>query len=113
MPFRDFKGPARRRTDHPLVVGTIVLCLGVMTVSSILLIVATLWAGSQAKEMIEQSRKREQAATVMREGLAKNAESQALVLRRLCLNLSQSARDKEDCRILAPPIHLKDTSGSP
>lgn len=103
-PFRDFVGPARRRTDHPLVVATIVLCLGLITVAAIIQIAATFWAGSQVKLQLDGQRARDLQTEAMRTTIIKHGESQAIVLRRLCLNVSKTDEQKQECLALAPPI---------
>lgn len=106
-PFRDLVGPGRRRTDHPLVVGTIVLCLGLMTLSSIVQIAATLWAGSQVQLMLERELQRTQETTSMRQTIIQNAQVQAAMLRRVCLNVAKTENDRADCMASVPPVTPK------
>jgi hypothetical protein len=103
-PFKDFLGPARRRTDHPLVVGMIVLCLVVITVGTLVQIVGTFWAGSQVRLALAQSEARDRKTMRVREALYKNTEAQALVLRRLCLNTARSEADQKECLTLGAPL---------
>lgn len=94
--------PARRRTDNPLVVGTIVLCLGITALASIIQITVTLWAGSQLKQQMEQQQARDDQLVKRREFLTKNTEAQAMVLRRLCLNVARDDKEKAECLAAAP-----------
>lgn len=100
-PFLDFVGPGRRRTDHPWVVGTIVLCCGLITLASIAQIGATLWAGTQVALLIERDRQDKTQVAAMRQALVQHAESQTQTLRRVCLNSARTDNDRLDC--LAPP----------
>lgn len=103
-PFSDFVGPARRRTDHPLVVGTIVLCCGLIAIGSVLQIGATLWAGSQVKVLIDKDRERDVATETMRTTIIKFSESQAMVMRMVCLNTAKSEKDRADCLVPVPTV---------
>ena len=96
--------PARRRTDNPMVIGTIVICLGILVVTNIVNIAAVLWAGSQVRVSLDTSKTMALDADRFRKGFAKNIEAQAIVLRRLCLNTSKEERDRTECLTLAPPV---------
>lgn len=103
-PLENFVQPGRRKTDNPMVVGTIILCLGITAIASLLQITATLWAGSQLKESMEQAKKRDDRTLERRTFLTKTAEAQAVVLRRLCLNLARDDKEKAECLTVAPPL---------
>lgn len=104
-PFQDFLGPARRRTDHPLVVGVIVLCLGIMAVASLLQITATVWAGSQLKVLLDGQKARDAEVDRVRERLFKNTQAQGYVLRRLCLNTTKGDPEaQKECLAVGPPL---------
>lgn len=100
QPFRDFVGPARRRTDHPWVVGTIVLCLGMTTLASIVQITVLAWAGSQVKEMILLNTAETERSAEARKVILKDSEQEAMVLRRVCLNTAKDDSDRRECLTL-------------
>lgn len=106
-PFHDLVGPGRRRSDHPLVVGTIVLCLGLIALSSIVQIAATLWAGAQVQLMVEREQNRVLETSGIRDTIILNAQVQATVLRRLCLNVAKTDNDRADCMTITPPVTPK------
>lgn len=113
QPFRDFVGPGRRRTDHPLVVGTIVLCLGITTLTSIIQIAATVWAGSQVKAWMDGQHEKDHQTEKVRMALFRNTEASNIVLRRLCLNTAKTDKDQQECLSLAPPMPSPDAQGGP
>lgn len=104
QPFRDFVGPGRRRTDHPIVVATIVLCLGLITVISIAQMVTMIWVGNQVKVAIDGEKRRDGETKSMRETIIKAAEAEANILRRVCLNVAKSERDQQECLALVPHV---------
>ena len=104
-PFQDLLGPARRRTDHPLVVGIIVLCLGITAVTSLLQITATVWAGSQLKVLLDGQKARDAEVDRVRERLFKNTQAQAYVLRQLCLNTTKGdSKAQQECLAVGPTL---------
>ncbi len=103
-PFRDFLGPARRRTDHPLVVGVIVLSIVIIALGTLLQIAGTFWVGSQVGVALRQAEARERKSLRVREALYKTSEAQGIVLRRLCLNTARTDAEKADCLTLGPAL---------
>lgn len=102
-PVKVFLGPGRRRSDQPLIVITIVLCLGISMIASILQVTATLWAGSQVNNWFKRQAVTARETTEVRQQLVKQAEVSAMVLRRVCLNVAKTDADKQECLIIAPP----------
>lgn len=105
-PLQEFVGPGRRKTDNPLVVGVIVLCLGIIATSSIVQITATLWAGSQLRTLLDTQAARDNEVNKVRERLFKNTEAQAIVLRRLCLNVARDEKEKTECLAVGPTLNV-------
>lgn len=103
-PFRSFLGPARRRTDHPLVVGVIVLGVVIIAIGTLLQIGGTFWVGNQVGVALRQAEARERKSLRVREALYKTTEAQAVVLRRLCLNTARTDAEKTDCLTLGPAL---------
>jgi len=107
QPLKDFIGPGRRRSDHPLVVGTIVLCCGIIAIGTAVQVGATLWAGSQVKILLEKDQKRDASTDNMRRTIIKYSEAQATVMRTVCLNVAKSERDRADCMVPVPEVTSK------
>ncbi len=103
-PLSDFVGPARRRTDHPIVVGTIILCLGITTISALVQVGALLWMGDKIAIAVESEKRRDVETAGMRATIILNAEKQENILRRLCLNSARTLGDQQECLTLVPPI---------
>lgn len=103
-PFQEFLGPARRRTDHPLVVGVIVLGVVIIAIGTLLQIAGTFWVGNQVGIALRQAEARERKSLRVREALYKTTEAQAIVLRRLCLNTARTDAEKADCLTLGPTL---------
>ncbi len=108
-PFRDFTAPGRRRTDNPLVVGTIFLCVILLTIAAGAQIVCTIWFGNQLKGAMVSVQTREARTDAIRQSLFKNTEAQAVVLRRLCLNTARSDEDKKECLTVGPVLTIEGT----
>ena len=106
-PFQDFIAPGRRRTDNPLVVGTIFLCVTLITIAAGAQIVCMIWFGNQLKLAAGVARAREAKSDVIRQALFKNTESQAIVLRRLCLNTAKTDDDKKECLTVGPVLTIE------
>lgn len=111
QPFRDFVGPGRRRTDHPLIVGTIVLCCALMVIFSLAQCFVTLWLGAQIRALVELKDADAQAATNMRQSLSAAMEAQGRMVRRACLNTAKTTNDVADCATAIPPVS-PNTKGS-
>jgi len=103
-PLDDYVHPGRRKTDNPLVVGVIVLCLGIIAVGSIIQITATIWAGSQIKVLLDGQKLRDEETARVRQSLFKSTEAQSLVLRRLCLNVAKDEKEKSECLSVGPAL---------
>ena len=103
-PMEAYIHPGRRRTDNPLVVGIVVLCLGIIAVGMIVQISATVWAGSQVKILLDGQLARDQQVHDVRERLFKNTEAQAFVLRRLCLNTLKDEKERAECLVIGPNL---------
>jgi hypothetical protein len=80
-----------------MVVGTIVLCCGLIALGSVVQVGATLWAGTQVKTLIERDQKRDEATDNMRAAFVKFSESQATLLRKVCVNTMRTEKDLADC----------------
>ena len=106
-PFADFTGPGRRRTDHPAVVGTLVVCVGIIALASVLQIFAVLSMGSQLQFLLDYQKQDRQETASMRSTIIRNAETQATIIRRTCLNVARTENDRADCLVTAPPITPK------
>jgi hypothetical protein len=96
-PFRDFIGPGRRRTDHPVVVGTIVLCLGVSALMSILGVVGLYSLNANLMTARRISESREAESVRMRTHYVKALESQRAALLNVCKNTARTKAEIEAC----------------
>ena len=105
-PLEEFVAPGRRRTDNPLTVGVIVLCLGLITIIGIVQTVVIAWAGAQLRSQLDRIDARDKTTAEVREKLFKNTEAQALVLRRLCINTAKSPDEQKDCLSVGPALTL-------
>lgn len=110
-PFEAFVAPGRRRTDNSLVVGTIVLCLGLITLSEIVQVTATFWAGSQVRLLMDaqglrdaEQKARDEETRLMRASIVRASESQARAIQRMCFNTARTDEDKKDCLAIVPII---------
>lgn len=90
-----------------MVVGTIVVCVGLIAFGSIVQVGATLWAGSQVTLLIKKDEQRDIQTENMRKTIIEFSRSQAAVLRTVCLNVSHSDKDRADCLIPSPEISSK------
>ena len=99
-PFREFVRPGRRRTDHPLVVGTIVLCLGITTITGIVSVGLQYALASRLSQDTLKQERRAVETTAVRAALVENMRSQASLLRRVCVNVAKSDAEREECRPL-------------
>jgi hypothetical protein len=104
QPLEDYVTPGRRKTDNPLIVGVVVLCLGVTALSGIFQITATLWAGSQLRTLLDKQAERDTVVDNARARLFKSTEAQAIVLRRLCLNTARDEKERSECLSVAPAL---------
>lgn len=112
--IEEYVTPGRRRTDNPLVVGTVVLCLGIIAVGQVVQTGATLWAGSQVKVLLTTQKTRDEETDLNRARLFKNTEAQINVVRRLCLNTAKDDKDKTECLAVGPPLSpVKDKEAKP
>ena len=96
-PFEEFVKPGRRRTDHPLVVGTIVLCLGILTVTALLLLMAQWTLGQHIKAAIAKNDARDVETQALRLAFRQNMQAQASLLRRVCFNVARTEADQREC----------------
>lgn len=103
-PFNDYLGPGRRRTDNPLVIATIVLLIGLIALSEIAQLAATVWAGASVRQMIQEQRARDKVVAEVRGGLIESHETQLGVLRRVCFNTAKTAADTKECLALPKPV---------
>jgi hypothetical protein len=96
-----------------MVVGTIVLCCGLIAVGSVVQVGATLWAGTQVKALIERDEKRDESTDTMRAAFIKFSGSQAAILRKVCLNTMRTDKDLADCLVPTPDMTPASKSTSP
>src|ERR1043166_8948317 len=92
-PIREFLGPARRRTDNPIVIATFMLLLGVIAVSCMTLIAINAWSGMQTKIMIDEQRRRDKASDEIHQFLVKANDRQLSLLMRFCVNSAKTPTD--------------------
>jgi hypothetical protein len=112
QPFQAFLGPARRRTDHPLVVGTIIICLGLSTAFLMLQLVAVIWAGTQVANLMAQQLDDRAASKAMRTSIIRSTEAQARIIARICYNTARDEKDRGECAALIPPVSDLDPAPS-
>lgn len=105
-PLEDFVAPGRRRTDNPLTVGVIVICLGLITIIGIVQTVVMAWAGAQFRVVLDGFAERDRTAADVRRKLFQNTEAQSLVLRRLCLNSARTESDQKECLTVGPTLDV-------
>ena len=94
-----FVDKGRRRTDHPLVVGMIVICLGVTALTQIGTFIAAVRIGSFLFEADERHLKKEKESNDVRARILKAFEDQRYALLRVCVNGAKTEKDLNDCRL--------------
>lgn len=80
------------------------LCCGLLVIGSIVQVIATLWGGSQLQLLLEKEQKREAKTDLMRTTFIKHLETQAAVMRLVCLNVSKNEKDRADCMVPVPEM---------
>ncbi|HJR01823.1 MAG TPA: hypothetical protein VKA83_09340 [Methylomirabilota bacterium] len=96
-PLTEFVQPGRRRTDHPLVVGTIVLCLGLITLGTIFQIVAQVVLARTIETALEHNEARVVETQKARAALVEHLRVQTDLVRRVCVNVARNPADVQDC----------------
>lgn len=106
-PLKDMLGPGRRRTDHPLVVGTIVLCVGVTALSGIATVAGVYSMKAAVESSYHYAVERDKTARNVRSDLARALETQRSTLLRVCINVARTKDDVNACyeepRLSVPP----------